>query len=321
MSTSDSRFTNGQSAGGNFYALDAVNGAQKWSYYFDGDIRWSLINDGVLYVFLVASGFNSYVCAVNVSNGGELWRWKAGYYVLLSPPAVGDGAIYFGTYGSSDNQYYAVNTTNGTELWTVPVEGRVTGISSVVDGVVYFNSDETSYALNAQNGEQLLDAFDSNKVGIYYVNGITFWIISRTDDAIYLRSSNGTLIALNAANGEQLWNYSTGGYGSSIISDGVVYYHLDNTLYALDAANGNSLWNYTSSGQSFLTVANGTAFFAAGNTVYALSVPAVVHPSSSPTPEPQQDAIPTTLVATASGISAAIVGLGLLVYFKKRKKS
>jgi ABC-type nitrate/sulfonate/bicarbonate transport system permease component len=28
---------------------------------------------------------------------------------------------------------------------------------------------------------------------------------------------------------------------------------------------------------------------------------------------------PTTLVATASGLSAAVIGLGLLVYFKKRK--
>ena len=33
-------------------------------------------------------------------------------------------------------------------------------------------------------------------------------------------------------------------------------------------------------------------------------------------PEP----FPTTLVATASGISAAFVGLGLLIYFKKRKQ-
>jgi LPXTG-motif cell wall-anchored protein len=32
-------------------------------------------------------------------------------------------------------------------------------------------------------------------------------------------------------------------------------------------------------------------------------------------PEP----FPTALVATASGLSVAVVGLGLLVYFKKRK--
>jgi predicted phage tail protein len=36
-------------------------------------------------------------------------------------------------------------------------------------------------------------------------------------------------------------------------------------------------------------------------------------------PEPPSP-FPTTLVATASGASVAVVGLGLLVYFKKRKR-
>lgn len=43
-------------------------------------------------------------------------------------------------------------------------------------------------------------------------------------------------------------------------------------------------------------------------------------PSSSPAPqENEQQPFPTTLV-TASGISVAVVGLGLLLYFKKRKR-
>jgi hypothetical protein len=43
-------------------------------------------------------------------------------------------------------------------------------------------------------------------------------------------------------------------------------------------------------------------------------------PTPTPTPEPQQDAFLTTLVAAASGASATIVGLGVLLYFKKRKR-
>jgi hypothetical protein len=42
-------------------------------------------------------------------------------------------------------------------------------------------------------------------------------------------------------------------------------------------------------------------------------------PSSSPTPE-SQDAFLTTLAAVATGASATIVGLGVLLYFKKRKR-
>lgn len=42
-------------------------------------------------------------------------------------------------------------------------------------------------------------------------------------------------------------------------------------------------------------------------------------PSPSPTPLPTQEPFPTTLVATASGASAIVIGVGLLVYFRKRR--
>jgi hypothetical protein len=45
-----------------------------------------------------------------------------------------------------------------------------------------------------------------------------------------------------------------------------------------------------------------------------------VENSPTPTPEPQQDAFLQALVAAASGASATIVGLGVLLYFKKRKR-
>jgi hypothetical protein len=45
-----------------------------------------------------------------------------------------------------------------------------------------------------------------------------------------------------------------------------------------------------------------------------------ITPASTPSPGSQQERFPTTLVATASGASATIVGLGVLLYFKKRKR-
>jgi outer membrane protein assembly factor BamB len=356
MSTSDPRFINEQSAGASFYALDAINGSLKWSRPFDGDIMWSTIEEGVLYVFFVASGFNTYVYAMNASTAYPLWNWKAGYYNLLSPLAISDDVIYFGS-GYPDRHFYAVSVTNGSDLWRVPVEGEVSARSSVVDGVVYFNTDKATCALNAKNGEKLwnytvssynpcivdggiayireaddiihaLNASDGNIVWNYSANeAISSLCI--VDNILYF-SSNETLNAWNAANGEQLWNSSiiseapliitegSSGYYSSFsatISDGVLYYYSDETLHVLDASNGSSLWNYTRSDQSFLTVADGTAFFAAGNTVYALNVPSAVNPSS---PEPQQDAFLTTIVAAAA-VSATVVGLVLLAYYKKRK--
>jgi outer membrane protein assembly factor BamB len=277
MFASDSRFTNGQSAGSIFYALDAVTGAQKWVCNFDGDIHWSSITDGVIYVFFQASGFNSYVCAVKAANGEELWRWKADYYVELSLPAVGEGAIYFGTYGSAENHYYAVNTMNGTELWRVAIDGRVSGSSTLVDGIVYFNSDNTSYpvnntnnylnALNAQNGDKLwsypvgFTASSSPIVdgGIVYVDGreATWKNPHAFSDRLAWGTSN--VFALNAADGNKVWNYSANDMDFSSLSliDDVVYFSSNGTFNALNAANGAQLWSYSTDGNGPLTIDNG----------------------------------------------------------------
>ena len=365
ISASSSRVTNGQSEGGRLYALDAANGTLKWSHYFNGDIHWSLINEDLIYVFFQASdsnGHHSYVCALNTSDGSQFWRWEADHYSWLSYPAVSDGTIYFSTY--SERQFYALSALNGTELWRVPFEGRVSSPHSspfsVVDGVVYFSSDEATYALNAQNGEKLwnysvssndpcvvygsvvyvsgadntvyaFDAFNGDEVWNYSANETRISPLCIADDAIYF-SFNETLNALSAADGEQLWSVSTEGQAPYTISDGsyheyisdgtiedgVLYYYSGETLHALDGSNGNCLWNFTSGGRRFLTVANGTAFFAAGNTVYAFTVPSVPHSSPTPTPE-SHDVFLTTLVAVAAGASAAIVGFGVLLYFKKRR--
>jgi hypothetical protein len=45
-----------------------------------------------------------------------------------------------------------------------------------------------------------------------------------------------------------------------------------------------------------------------------------VENSPTSTPEPQQNAFLQALVAAASGASATIIGLGVLLYFKKRKR-
>jgi parallel beta-helix repeat protein len=75
---------------------------------------------------------------------------------------------------------------------------------------------------------------------------------------------------------------------------------------------GNAVEDGSDSDQSPLTSPVSTSFDP------SLFPPPSVTPT--PSPEPQQDAFLTTLVAAASGASATIVGLGVLLYFKKRRK-
>lgn len=287
---SDPLFTDGQSAGGNFYALDAVTGAQKWVYNIDGDILWSSINAGVVYVFFHASGFNSYVCAVKAANGEELWKWNAGYYVFLSQPSISNRTIYFGTYGRGNGHYYAINTVNGTVLWRVATDGAVREFSSVVNGIVYFNSDNTSYpvnntnnylyALNAQNGDKLWSypvgfIVRSPPIvdgGIVYVDGREATLKNPYTLSAQLEWGTSNVFALNASNGNKIWNYSandTDFWSLSLIDD-VVYFSSNGTINALNAANGAQLWSYSTYGNGPLTINDGVLYFYSGKTLYAV---------------------------------------------------
>jgi outer membrane protein assembly factor BamB len=66
--------------------------------------------------------------------------------LLESSPAVVDGVVYV---GSGDNTY-ALNATDGTELWSYTTGGIVESSPAVVNGVVYVGSDDGNvYALGS----------------------------------------------------------------------------------------------------------------------------------------------------------------------------
>jgi hypothetical protein len=136
-----------------------------------------------------------------------------------------------------------------------------------------------------------------------------------------------------------LWDYNV-----SVNSSSVVYFALDTTIpsvsilslenKAYHTANLNltfttdepiSLMSYSLDGANVTVTGNSTLTGLPNGehniTVYATDLAGNVGASETITftiakPEP----FPTALVATASGASATIIGIGLLVYFKKRKR-
>jgi len=95
-----------------------------------------------------------------------------------------------------------------------------------------------------------------------------------------------------------------------------IAYTLDNHLNT--TIDGNITLSGLTEGTHSVTIfANDTA----GNTGVSQTINFTVMPSPTPTPEPEQQALSTTTLAiTASGVFVAVVGLGSLVYFKKRKR-
>jgi len=145
----------------------------------------------------------------------------------------------------------------GTLKWSFPTDAPVHSSPTVVDGTVYFGSQDFHlYALDAETGVQR------------WAYKAETWIRSSpavVDGVVYFGSNDGNLYALDADTGEELWRFHTP-YpvkSSPAVADGMVFFGSDDySIYALDAKTGKKLWSYKTG--SFVlsspAVANGIVY-------------------------------------------------------------
>lgn len=157
------------------YALNASDGTQRWRSSLGNDVRSSpAVMDGTVYVGTVPTGSKPRrtLHALNTADGTERWPFPID---VKSSPAVVDGVVYV---GSVDNHVYAVNASDGTEIWNVPTGNDVVSSPAVVDGVVYVGSDDgnvyaiaedhappaiSNFAVQVEDTRTVSVSFDSNE--------------------------------------------------------------------------------------------------------------------------------------------------------------
>ncbi len=134
--------------------------------------------------------------------------------------------------------------TDNTILWTAPVTGNTHEFCSpvVVDGVVYFVSDEQSiaFALDAATGE-IIWQYDV----VNHVDDAVTWF----DEKVYVAADSAW--CLDALTGEKIWAFKPSSFykmnGTPALGDGVAYFSFapdggSLQVYALDAENGEQIW-------------------------------------------------------------------------------
>lgn len=112
------------------------------------------VNQDVAYV-----AYNSFVHAVRLSDGTEIWRYpqkadaKKAFYAA---PAVLNGQVVDGDYA---NVVISMNAADGTEKWTfAEAKDRYVGAGLVIGDVMIFpNVDHNVYALNQNGARQWVD--------------------------------------------------------------------------------------------------------------------------------------------------------------------
>ena len=150
-------------------------------------------------------------------------------------------------------------------------------------------------------------------------------IDSPEENRTYATSSVWLNLTLLAFYDSDSWNTSRVAElsldGEGNITIPVVYEGLDEDGFS--TVTGSSLLSDLSEGSHNITVYATYNFLEPWNLFYSNSKTInflVELPEPTPSPESQIETFPTTLVAPASVASVAIVGVGLLVYFKKRKR-
>jgi outer membrane protein assembly factor BamB len=131
---------------GNFYALDAATGREKWKVAFarSGSCESTpIVRDGIVYLsgnLLVppadanrSASYYRYLFALDANTGKERWRYS-------SSPGSGGGVCFTQPIVTADTLFaigeqtlYAVNLATGRDRWKPvevrrPVEGRIRGV-------------------------------------------------------------------------------------------------------------------------------------------------------------------------------------------------
>jgi outer membrane protein assembly factor BamB len=248
---------------GNIYAVSAADGRQLWKHRTGGPVAATpAVAAGLLYV----ASYDGKFYALDARTGATRWKFATEgerrfeakglhgmqpknqtiadpYDVFLSSPALGGGAVYF---GSGDGNLYALDAATGDLKWKFKTGDVVHASPAYADGVVFFGSwDSYFYAVDAKTGAEKWrfhggeDPVIHNQVGFQsspaVVNGV-----------VYTGCRDSNLYAIDAATGREKWRFNNGGswvISSPAVTQGkVIFGTSDTSLYVvLDAETGKPL--------------------------------------------------------------------------------
>lgn len=227
---------------------------------------------------------NTFVYALNLSNGTEKWRHPAeadNKVTYFAPPSLtNDGQLIIPSF---DSNLYSLNLETKALNWTfsdaknryiasaLALEDQVIAADS--DNFLYsvslagqlqwsFETNHSLWATPVANGNTIyLPSMDHHIYAIQSDGGELVWQtedlggalaaqpILGQDGILYIGTFGSEVIALDTQNqGQIVWRSSTDGWvwSTGLLEDGVLYVgDLGGSLFALDAATGAQKWKYT----------------------------------------------------------------------------
>jgi outer membrane protein assembly factor BamB len=154
---------------GHFYALNARNGHLNWKFKTVGDQYFPKgeIQKGAAFNQSIIFGSRDYnIYALNPKTGTGMWNMKEQGSWIIATPLVYNGNLYFGT--SDSHRFYCMDASSGKVKWEIPLNMRVYGSASVVDGHIVFGCfNGKLYFVNAETGA-IVTTYQPEEIKSYY---------------------------------------------------------------------------------------------------------------------------------------------------------
>jgi eukaryotic-like serine/threonine-protein kinase len=269
------------SSDGDFYALDAKSGSERWRFHTRGAVTSSpAVADGFVY-FASRDGF---LYAVDAGNGRQRWRFRIGkdlgdqnYWDYYLSSAVIVGRTLF--IGGGDGVVRSFDSRSGKVLWTFATDARVRATPAVSgDTVVFATMSGHVYAVSARDGIQRWKFATQGAANKFEDNGNDTTSVSASpsisDGVVTVGGRDGSAYGINLVDGSLRWRTTHDGSSwilASAIENGTVYLASGSALMvqAADLKTGAEKWRHKTKGAVFssMTIAGDVLYFAdlAGN--------------------------------------------------------
>ncbi|MCK5628755.1 PQQ-binding-like beta-propeller repeat protein, partial [Candidatus Bathyarchaeota archaeon] len=245
----------------NIYAIDAETGTKIWNFETDYAVKSSpAVVEGKLYT----GADSGWLYCLDAKTGAQLWKSFAGGVTDLavnsqvviqwrSSPTVVGTRVYV---ASLDKNLYCFNKDDGTLLWAFPTAGWISTTPTVVDGAVYFTSNDPTPSVNGTLYK--LDAITGNEIwrqGIPYTFAIyqgPQLISSPTvaEGMVFVPQDHYDILAFNATTADFIWKYESEwdfhfmvDAATILYANGRLFFGDYFALTSLNATTGEKLWD------------------------------------------------------------------------------
>jgi len=230
-----------------FYCVRAATGQQVWRFDIDvpSSIRTSPAVEGN---GLVLFNEGRTVYALRMATGGVAWSRTLNGSMYTSPSLDGQGRMFHSNL--HQDTYFALDITDGSTLWEVPVNGYTTTTLPVEDGRLYGGvyrnscSPRRNYCLDSTTGQKIWEVNPCENVAQEIAMG------SPESNTLYAApgGSAGVVYAFDKSDGSIKWKYIADLAFDPPIVDGLdnIYFgSFGSPLYIWAIrADGTELWKY-----------------------------------------------------------------------------